>query len=466
MSKKLTILCVILASLIAVTILPQYAKYDVSVMHQHENYPAENTEITGFDKNGNLTSHLPLVIIENNGSEIPGSKSYSSEEAAASDAPADEELYCKFSVIDNDNHINSSKDSPTQTGKVAVNVRGRSSRYYAKKQYAVRTVDDEGSSLSTSFLGMPAGTSWVLNGSYIDYSQIRNYMLYNISSEIMDYAPASRFCEVFTTNSDGKLEYQGLYTFMEKPNEDEGRLSLTKYDPKFAETSFLLLMNQHADGIKIEHLNPDDINTYSFDLKYPDADVISDRSLKYVKNEMLTFEKSLYDALYSDEWDSVESLINMDSFIDYYIINEFFQNYDAGVLSTYLYKDLGGKISIGPVWDFDGAFNNFVGADISHEELRMKGTFYYYYLSQDEKFTKKCVSRYESLRKTVLSDEYLTEYIDSASEYLGSAAKRNCDKWYDGNYAVIENDLKNMKSYVLERGKWMDENFKERIAIA
>lgn len=310
---------------------------------------------------------------------------------------------------------------------------------------------------------MPAENNWILNGSYIDYSQIRNYMLYNISAEIMEYAPKCRFCEVFITNADGELEYQGLYTMIEKPNETKNRMNLSKYDPKYKETSFLLQMNSRIDDYKIEHLNQDSIRPNSFNLEYPKVLEITNDSLSYIKEEMLKFEKSLYDAFFTDDWKLLNQQINLNSFVDYYIINEFFQNYDAGRRSTYLYKELGNQISIGPVWDFDGAFNNYEGVDFPIELLAMKETIYYFHLSQNPEFIKKCVERYYDLRKTVLSDQYLINYIESTCRYLGSAALRNVDRWYEGNYTVYENDIDKMKSFVKERGKWMDENFEKFI---
>ena len=155
----------------------------------------------------------------------------------------------------------------------------------------------------------------------------------------------------------------------------------------------------------------------------------------------------------------------MDSFVDYYIINEFFQNYDAGTRSTYLYKNLGGKFSIGPVWDFDAAFNNYTGMNFTPDLIETGATFYYFYLTHNPEFVKRCCERYKELRKTVLSEEYLLKYIDESSMYLGSAAIRNCDRWYDGDYSLYYGDIEKMKTFVIERGKWMDEHFKEYIAI-
>ena len=445
---------VVLTSCVIVALLPLYPKVDTLVVHQHQSYPAENKEITGFDENGVLTSHLPLIVLKADGNVIPGA-----------DRPTDQELYCEFAVIDNNNHLNRSDDAPTQTGRMAINVRGNSSRNFSKKQYAIRTVDDEGLPLETAFLGMPAETTWVLNGSNIDYSQIRNYMMYNISSEIMDYAPRCRLCEVFLTNADGELEYQGLYTMIEKPKVSKERLDLAPYNPKYTETSFVVQMNRRIDDARIDHLKPDDVDVYSANLEYPDVEKITDSSLQYIQKEILQFEKTLYDAEYSDNWEKVNQRTDLDSFVDYYIINEFFQNYDAGTRSTYLYKNLGGKFSIGPVWDFDAAFNNYTGMNFTPDLIETGATFYYFYFSHNPEFVKRCCERYKELRKTVLSEEYLLKYIDESSMYLGSAAIRNCDKWYDGDYSLYYGDIEKMQTFVIERGKWMDEHFKEYIAI-
>ena len=455
MNKRLAALLLLVALLLAAILLPENGRVQShSVVHQHEVWPQESEEATGFDVYGNLTTHLPLLIVQVNGREIPGIT-----------RETDEKLICEYAFIDNPDGVNCSSDVPTQTGTMAISIRGNSSRWFSKKQYAVKLVDKEGMPEKQSLLGMPAESTWVLNGSNIDHSQIRNYMLYNISGEIMDYAPRCRLCEVFLTNADGELQYQGVYTLIEKPKVSKERLNLTPYDPKYAESSFVVQMNEHIDNARIDHLKPDDISVYPANLEYPDTEIVTDYSLQYIKNELLCFEKMLYDAEYFDNWEKVLQCTDLDSFVDYYIINEFFQNYDAGVRSLYLYKNLGGKFSIGPVWDFDGAFDNFTGMDFSPDMLELESTFYYFYLCHSAEFVERCNERYDELRKTVLSEKYLLQYIDDSSKYLGSAALRNCDKWYNGNYSIYYDDIEKMKTFVVERGNWMDEHFEDLTAI-
>lgn len=452
MNKRLTALLILAALLLAAVLLPENGQPQPhNVVHQHEVWPQESEDATGFDVFGNLTTHLPLLIIQTSGQEVPGIT-----------RETEEKLICDYAIIDNPDGVNHSGDVPTQTGTMAISIRGNSSRAFPKKQYAVRLVDQEGMPEKQSLLGMPAESTWVLNGSYIDHSQIRNYMLYNISGEIMDYAPRCRLCEVMLTNESDHVMYQGIYTLIEKPKVSENRLNLTPYDPKYTETSFILQMNAYIDGMDIPHLKADDVEVmYRSELVYPDTFAITETSANFVKNEMLSFEKALYNADHTGNWGNIDAYIDMSSFVDYYIINEFFQNYDAGRRSTYLFKDLGGKVCIGPVWDFDSAFNNFEHAQMEIDWLDVKTTFYYYYLSQCPTFIDQVNERYTQLRKSVLSDEYLIAYIDSCDAYLGNATRRNCDKWYSSDYALYYDDIDAMKTFVINRGKWMDSHFVE-----
>lgn len=451
MNKRLAALLLLVALFLAAILLPENGRVQShSVVHQHEVWPQESEAATGFDEFGNLTTHLPLLIVQVNGREIPGIT-----------RETDEKLICEYAIIDNPDGVNCSRDVPTQTGTMAISIRGNSSRAFPKKQYAVKLVDKEGMPEKQSLLGMPAESTWILNGSFIDHSQLRNYILYNISGEIMDYAPRCRLCEVMFTDESGQVMYQGVYTLIERPKVSEVRLNITEYDPKYTETSFLLQMNAHISGIEIPHLKADDVDVYRSELEYPDYLEITEASTSYIKREMLAFEKTLYDAYYTKNWENIDAYIDMKSFADYYIINEFFQNYDSGRRSTYLYKGLGGKISMGPVWDFDSAFNNFDHMQMEIDWLDVKTTFYYFYLSQCPAFIDQVIDRYPKLRKTVLSDENLSAYIDNSCTYLGSAALRNCDKWYNGDNTLYYDDIEAMKAFVKNRGEWMDCHFVE-----
>lgn len=172
-----------------------------------------------------------------------------------------------------------------------------------------------------------------------------------------------------------------------------------------------------------------------------------------------------------------ENYIDVDSWVDYYIIQELLANNDMCSRSTYLYKDKGGKLKMGPVWDFNNICDNYLAAEFGTEGfLFAEDKIWYKMLLKDEKFVKKVQNRYKELRKTYLSEEYLMNYIDETIEYLGEAIDRNYDVWgytfereyqdskleflypIEKNPQSFEEAVLQYKNFLIERGNWLDSN--------
>ena len=124
-----------------------------------------------------------------------------------------------------------------------------------------------------------------------------------------------------------------------------------------------------------------------------------------------------------------------------------------------------GKFKMGPIWDFDGAFDNFIDVNMPLSALTLKRQHYYYYLMQDPYFVSRCVKRYKELRASTLSEENIINFIEESSEYIESAAIRNSEKWYEGDTQLFYKDIDKMKKYVVNRGRWMDENFEDLVEV-
>ena len=60
-----------------------------------------------------------------------------------------------------------------------------------------------------------------------------------------------------------------------------------------------------------------------------------------------------YYTTYNGEKKHYTDLVDLDSLVRYLMLNEFYWNTETMKKSTYMYKDLGGKLFIGPVWDMD-----------------------------------------------------------------------------------------------------------------
>lgn len=453
--------------------------------HQHKE--AEVKPAGSIDNDPVFSTHLPLMNIT---TDAPMPNPYITDENgnilkdnAGNGIQNDEMVSARVEYFDNQMQNNHLTDTATVSEKALVRVRGRSSRSHDKKGYYIKfkeenLIDNKKVSLS----GMTKDSDWVLHGPYLDKTLIRNYMCYNLAGEIMEYSPNVRFCEIFLNG-----EYQGIYVLTEKIGyNDEGRINLTETDPKMTSTSYILALNT---GSKDELHRLETFTYYTgrngrisklseqLEIIYPST-TLTEVQRSYIEDDISKFEKALYSFDSADKKLGYPSFIDVKSFVDYFIINEFTMNSDAARLSTYFYKDIRGKMKVA-VWDFNSAFDNYIPSMSDPHTFLMIDKFWYEYLLKDKRFVDAVVRRYRQLRKTFLSDEYLLNYIDETIAYLGPAIDRNYERWghtfleeYDmlqpaeRNPRTYEEAVKQLKDAIVERGAYLDENIEILYALA
>ena len=452
MSRKLVVFIIIALALLAIGIIkPVNISLEDENANQHEDFFIDE-ENEGFDENGNLITHLPIIVIEANGEEIPGNVLYD-----------EDVLTCGISLVDNKDEMNFSNDPNAKRYKAEIAVRDRTSAQYPKKSYDISLLNNLENPENEKLLGMPYAEHWVLDASYTDRSLFRNYMMYSLSAKFMEDIPEGRLCEVIITDENNKPQYMGVYTLREEVEVAQERLSLLEGKSNNNDTSFLIYSAPNLEGETFKHLIADEFSMYPYRIEYPDEESITPEAVKSITSQVSRMEKLIYDGGRSGDWTEVEKEIDEDSFADYFIINEFFQNYEVASKFIYLKKDMNKKFEIGPAWNFEKALNNHDEIDLPYSSFNLKYSFYYLNLTQSPDFVRKTVYRYRQLRLSVLSDNVLLKYIDSCDKYISSAAKRDSLKWYGDDYAGREEDVAQMKKFVVERGKWMDENFNETL---
>lgn len=467
---------------ITATILVLAASFGASIIdkdnptnriHQHLEARAEDGSCS-CDKSG-LCTHLPIISIDTSGKEIPGDlirtdivgnekyKYFTTAEDGSSD------IVCKVKVVDSKTHNNHLTDEPSMDLTARIRIRGNSSRSYDKKGYLLNIKEEDGiENLDVPLLGMDDHHEWALHGPYLDKSLIRNYMWYNIAGEIMDYAPNVRFCEVVING-----EYKGLYVMVETiTNGEDSRLDMSKPEDGASAVSYVLRLDRGSTN-PIKNIETFAIHTMrnkqKLDIVYPGASNLTPERIEYIRQDFSDFEKILYSFDYDTEPYAWWNEADMDSMVDYFIINEFTCNYDAGALSTYIYKDLRGKYKM-CIWDFNSCCDNYNTSSIQPQRFQLQYVPWYYMLIKDEHFVNRVIERYEQLRETYLSDEYLMNYIDETVEWLGPAIDRNFEVWgytfeeytplrpIERNPGNHDEAVEQMKDFIVERGDWMDEH--------
>jgi hypothetical protein len=420
---------------------------------------------TGFEG-----SNLPLVSIETNGQLII----------------PNEKVTVDLAITDNGTgNLNRLSDIPNvYLGKAGIEYRGSSSLGFPKKNYSFELRTVSGGDSANIILDMPAESDWILQGPYSDKTLMRNYLAYNMFRAMGHYAVRTRFCELFV---DG--QYMGLYVLMEKIKRDAGRLPIAKLDSTDVSGlsltgGYIVKIDYSSDGTYTDGWFSPFIGTGTsggspfFALYYPKPENLQSVQRSYIQYKISTFESTLQGDNYLNNISGYRSLIDLTSFLDYFILVEMSKNTDGYRLSAFLYKDRDDrdpKIHMGPVWDYDFAFGNAdyldafntAGWNYSIQANGWGTPFWWSRMMTDPIFVNQLNCRWNELRNSIFSNDSLISYIDSYITAMGDAVERNFELWsVHGqyiwpNYFVgnnFEEDINFMKNWILERVAWMDEN--------
>ena len=279
----------------------------------------------------------------------------------------------ELTVIDGETGDNNLSNAPLFHSQIRI----RPGRMNAdeKGSFAFTLVDGFGTEKEAALLGMAGGADWALNASLRDKSLMRDYLAYSLASKLMPETPGARFCEVFFSAGEG-LKYQGVYLLTEEPGAAEG-ISPTE-DDKLRRIIY-----------------SEDPKVFS---KYPEV-------------------------------------INVDSFVDYFIINEFLQNYDAGLDSAYV--RYGDRVILGPVRNNDRILGNTFPLPFDPEIITMQRTPFFERLTRDAVFLDRIEGRFSELRRNVLGDDTVIRLIDETAFFLGPARLRDWKRWSSEYTGII-----------------------------
>ena len=412
-------------------------------------------------------SNLPIVVIDTDGQEILD----------------DPRIVVHMGIIDNDSAINNIDDPFNgYDGLISIEIRGSSSQMFPKKQYALETQDIDGENLNVSILGMPEENDWILHAPYSDKSLLRNFLAYELARDMGRYASRTRFCELVING-----DYKGLYIFMEKIKRDNNRVDISKLNPDETTgddlTGGYIVKVDKWDGENNEGWWSDSplpgFDGVWYQYHYPEPDDIVDEQKDYINNYITDFELLIASESYNDPDAGYYDQVNLESFIDVSLMSEISKNVDAYRLSAYMYKDKDsedGRLTMGPIWDYNLAFGNadyYAGwdpvgwqmdADLGEDYFQIP--FWWYRIWDDETFRNAFNQRWQELRQTVFSEEYIMNMIDSTIAVIDEAQVRNFQRWpildeyvwpnayVGGSY---ENEIDYLTDWITDRLEWIDE---------
>ena len=403
----------------------------------------------------------------------------------------------------------------TYDGHAGIEYRGSTSqRLFEKKSYGFETWDASGQDIDVALLGFPEEEDWILYGPYSDKTLVRNVWVYGLAREIGEWASRTRFVEL---EIDGA--YQGVYVFMEKVKRDGDRVDIAKLDSdensgEDVTGGYLLKIDKTTGdtddpdwsgdsrytealgfrssyGVDARRLDyapygPKQGEETYFLYEYPDHEDITPAQKAYIQGYVDAFETALAEGDFSDPAAEREyaRYIDVDSFVDFFLLSELAHNADAYRLSTFLHKDKNGPLRMGPVWDF----NLSLGND-ENEFRRSAQTWIWQYnrylpgdlwlvpfwwerLLGDPAFRARVKVRWGELRGGAFSDAALLGRVDEAAGLLEGdrAVERNFNRWPVIGVRVYGNgfvgqtygeEVAYLKGWIGQRTSWMDARIAE-----
>lgn len=422
-----------------------------------------------------LDTDLPLVMINTRGGVIVN----------------DPKITADLSIVYNGlGKRNKSTDVANEyNGKVGIELRGQSSQGQPVRSYDIELRNAAGLEVPTPLLGMPPESDWVLYAPYMDKTMMRNYLAYTLTREMGRWASRVRYVELILNN-----EYQGIYLLTEKIKRDSSRVNISKLLPTDntgieLTGGYIFSLDKEPNGWLSSYPTPGATNQArrQFSYVYPKAVDITTQQKNYIKQTVDDFESTLAGPNFQDPSFGVRKHADLNSFIDFLIMNELSRNIDGYRLSSYFHKNKNvgdGRIKAGPAWDFDLGFKNAdycEGSLISGWAYKFNSVcpgdgsglipFWWDRLMLDTSFVSSLRCRWLDLRKTTLSDQRINNLIDSADVVTTEARTRHFAKWnLNGNtwwrginpIRSYEEEKNTMKLWIKQRAEWIDFNLQNK----
>jgi len=422
-----------------------------------------------------FSSNLPILITETYGQTV---------------TYAERHIYKQSSVVvvePDDTSGRAAMNGPFDfSGRSGFRVRGRSSSFlWPKMQYALETWDPYDNDKPVSILGLPQESDWVLVGPYSDKTLMRTVLPYQWSNEIGRYAARTQFVEMFLNTNDRVLsygDYLGVYVFMEKIKRDENRVNIKELAPAHnAEPEITGGYILRKDWAESPHF--DTVTGMELEYREPKAEEITEPQKEYIKRYMDEFETVLYGSDFMNPVDGYGKYIDVDSFIDYHLMTEMPKNGDGYYHSTFIYKDRGKKLELGPAWDYNLSMGNFGSGELSSPQgwyypvRPQNGTHKWLIrLFEDLEFRIKTADRWFDLRETIFNNSKLLSDIDGVALLLDEAQARNFERWDTLGQQIDYNppggrdrdtyqkEVDWLKTWLEDRLTWMDQTIAEERA--
>ncbi len=359
-----------------------------------------------------------------------------------------------------------------------IRLRGNSTLSFPKKAYRIKFEKKQ------SLFGLEKAKSWVLLADYIDPSSLHNHAAMTIAKQMpgLSFTTTPIKVNVYLNGV-----YQGIYTLCEQVQENEGRMNIempaiTEDMNDFKDYNWFVSLDlncrtsglvENEQYIAIDGHGNVHFDTMYFEIKYPEKqDFPSEEQFKWFVEELRDCLENLLDDFDSKNVKNIKKTTNVNSLIDYVIIDEitgqedhdeWHKSFNIYYTSTSKNPEENNKINFGPIWDYDWCLNTpWTGkpneAYKLNDDIKYFGPFYNVMFEVDE-FYKLLKQRYNKYAKPALK-AYLEEY-DALVDSMTVSMEKNAELWYGKlDKEIVSKNIKFLKDYLTNRYELLNKEWK------
>ena len=357
---------------------------------------------------------------------------------------------------------------PALVTRGGFHVRGSSSAGMPQPSFALEFLDEFNQDQSHPVLGLPANSDWVLYAPNVfDPVLIHNPFIHQLSRDLGRYSPRTRFLEVYIVQHRGPVtdaDYAGLYVLEEKIKIGKNRVAIDRLGPEDLQSpevtgGYLLKFDRtgpgeqgfSAGGAEMVYVDPKE-SVIQLPQRAPQR--------KQIAAFLDEFERVLQGPDWKDPIKGYRAYIDVDSWIDFHVLEVLSGNVDIFQFSTFFYKPRGGKITFGPHWDFDRALGSIDHRDANPRRWNTGDFFggpWWRQLFRDPDFWQLWVDRWQGLRRTNFSETNLFGLIDQLTGEVREAQPREAARWgLEPRGGSYQSEIDWMKQWLSERMKFID----------
>ena len=398
-------------------------------------------------------------------------------------------------IPDKENYVDMTLSTTNCESKYVLNsvgggirLRGNGTMTYDKKAYRLKFNSKVG------MLGVnhdAKAKSWVLLAEYADQSMVRNATAYYLGNSLFNYS--NNYCSDFRhVNVYLNGEYNGVYVLAEQQQANSNRIKVEEPDSNYTGTDigYLIELDYYAKdeintfsigtssgwGMSGETINGVNIPAKDYTIK---TDIYDQGQINYIKKYMtnvftvlknifkggklqvLDENHNLVDSPYTTQYETLNTMIDLESMFKMYVLQENMKNIDVGYSSFYMFVDFSEqstypRLTFGAPWDFDWSSGNVNVDNVKKATGEYNSTDFnnknvWLYLLSKTDFFKTMFKRYYAI---FVNSGILEGAINNAN-YIADAFKNdfahNYERWNTLGTVIYKYTPDDVKSFKVHK---------------